>query len=279
MRLTPPVRNASAPPYLASPTIGWPIAAMCARSWCVRPVRGCSSTHAARLPAWSITRQLVFAGSPYSSLDMHFSPPVPGCLASGASISALAAVGIADDDCPIDLPRGASGEGFGEMPGGACGPRDQQRARRILVEPMDQLGPPALVRQPVEQPVEMLVVLVPPCVARPGGLLSTNASGPRRSPSRARTVLLRASAVRARLRPAAGPARFRRRQTDFLPSLEPVAGHRPFAVDRNWPVRAQRETMLKLTSGKCRLNQRSRRMPSSSSSTVKVRTSLTAGRY
>jgi hypothetical protein len=37
------------------------------------------------------------------------------------------------------------------------------------------------------------------------------------------------------------------------------------------PVRAQRDTMLKLASGRCRLNQRSRRMPSSSASTVKRR--------
>src|SRR5829696_3212383 len=40
LRLIPPVRKASGPPYLASPTMGWPIAAMCARSWCVRPVSG-----------------------------------------------------------------------------------------------------------------------------------------------------------------------------------------------------------------------------------------------
>ena len=49
-------------------------------------------------------------------------------------------------------------------------------------------------------------------------------------------------------------------------------------LTRRAPVRAQRETMLKLTSGECRLNQRSRRMPSSSSATVKLRGSAMRGR-
>ena len=93
LRLIPPVRNASGPPYLASPTIGWPIAAMCARSWCVRPVSGCSSTQAARLPARSISRQRVLAGSPCSGSTCIFSPPVPGCLASGASMTPSSASG------------------------------------------------------------------------------------------------------------------------------------------------------------------------------------------
>ena len=49
-------------------------------------------------------------------------------------------------------------------------------------------------------------------------------------------------------------------------------------ASRNWPVRAQRETRLKLTSGMWRLNHRSRRIPSSSSSTMKIRASLTRPR-
>src|SRR5688572_24631467 len=52
-------------------------------------------------------------------------------------------------------------------------------------------------------------------------------------------------------------------------SLSPGAALLPST--RNWPVRAQRETRLKLTSGMLRLNQRSSRMPSSSSETLKVR--------
>ena len=146
LRLIPPVRNASGPPYFASPTIGWPIAAICARSWCVRPVSGCSSTQAARLPARSIIRQRVFAGSPCSSLMCIFSPPVPGCLASGASIMPSSRIGDSDDQRPIDLARRAARKRLGEMPGRPRGARDQQRARRVLVEPVDELGPAALVR-------------------------------------------------------------------------------------------------------------------------------------
>ncbi len=38
--------NAGGPPYSASPTSGRPIAARCARIWCVRPVRGRASSRA-----------------------------------------------------------------------------------------------------------------------------------------------------------------------------------------------------------------------------------------
>jgi hypothetical protein len=43
----------------------------------------------------------------------------------------------------------------------ARAPRHQQRAGRVLVEPMDELRPTALPRQAVEQPVEMLRRLGP----------------------------------------------------------------------------------------------------------------------
>src|SRR5690349_3630304 len=49
-------------------------------------------------------------------------------------------------------------------------------------------------------------------------------------------------------------------------------------ASRSCPVRAHRETMLKLTSGMCRLNHRSSLIPSSSSPTAKVRASAMRGR-
>ena len=79
-------------------------------------------------------------------------------------------------------------------------------------------------------------------------------------------LALRASAARparARSRRAAGgspgPTSSRSPGVALLPST------------RSCPVRAQRETRLKLTSGMLRLNQRSSRMPSSSSETMKLR--------
>ena len=42
------------------------------------------------------------------------------------------------------------------MAGGARRPRHQQRARRVLVEPVDELGPARRPGDPVEQAVEML---------------------------------------------------------------------------------------------------------------------------
>ena len=60
-------------------------------------------------------------------------------------------------------------------------------------------------------------------------------------------------------------------------SARPRSGRRAsprLPSTRSCPVRAQRDTWPKLTSGRLRLNQRSRRMPSSSSVTVKLRTWL-----
>src|SRR5215471_19055445 len=51
-----PARWAAAVPYFASPRIGVPIAAQCARSWCVRPVTGIKASQLACDPALSITR-------------------------------------------------------------------------------------------------------------------------------------------------------------------------------------------------------------------------------
>ena len=41
--------------YLGSPTIGWPIWVVCARSWCVRPVTGLSDSQASFCAALSTT--------------------------------------------------------------------------------------------------------------------------------------------------------------------------------------------------------------------------------
>ena len=56
------------------------------------------------------------------------------------------------------------------------------------------------------------------------------------------------------------------------PAASRSSGAARLPSTRICPVRAQRETMAKPTSGKWRLNQRSRRTPSSSCSTVNRRT-------
>ena len=120
LRLIPPVRNASGAAIFGiaddrdgrSPPCAR-AAGACGRSAAAaRPRRrGCRR---GRSPATGSC-----AGSPCSSLTCIFSPPVPGCLASGASITPSSRVGHADDQRPIDLARGASREGLGEMPGRA----------------------------------------------------------------------------------------------------------------------------------------------------------------
>ena len=131
---------------------------------------------------------------------------------------------------------------------------DQQRARRVLVEPVDQLGPrAALVGEPVEQPVEMLVglgpalrrearrlvehervrILVDDHLADELGFLVGQRLALALRPRRSRAGAASAGGTRI-----SWPASIRSPGVARLPS------------SRSWPVRAQRETMLKLTSGR-----------------------------
>ena len=87
-----------------------------------------------------------------------FSPPVPGCLASGKSITPSLATGHSDDQSPIDFARRPAGEGFGEMARRPGAPRHQQGARRVLIEAMDQFRPrPVVIGEAVEQAIEMAI--------------------------------------------------------------------------------------------------------------------------
>ena len=108
--------------------------------------------------------------------DVHFFAAGAGLLGQRRIDHALVAVGHPNDDRPIDLARRSAGERLGEMAGRARAPSDQQRTRRVLVEPVDELGrPPSSSGRRAGDRV--LVVFVPPCVARPGGLLRTKAFG------------------------------------------------------------------------------------------------------
>ena len=133
--------------------------------------------------------------------------------------------------------------------------------------------------KPVQQPVEMLGRLGPALRREPRRLVEhEGVAGPRGSPCRGRTALRPSvSAFALRLRPRArAPAALRAAERGFPAPPRPGRRAPPACPpSRSCPVRAQRDTMLKLTSGMCRLNQRSSRIPSSSSSTVKVRASLT----
>ena len=132
-------------------------------------------------------------------------------------------------------------------------PRQQQRARCVLVEPVDKLGPPvSSYSSASSKPSTWLSVLVPPCVARPAGLLMHAApTRPYGSPDFARTPYpRRVSAVCAM---AARPPRPRRSAGGTricLADRDPVTWLRVLPSSRNCPVRAQRDTMLKLASGR-----------------------------
>ena len=221
------------------------------------------------------SRQRVLAGSPCSSPMCIFSPPVPGCLAERRVDQPLVADRARRRPAP-NRPCARSGR---KRPWRNGRPRARVRATSSapdvsLSSRWTSLGRPLSSARPSSSRSRCWVVLVPPCVARPGGLLSTNALRVLdRSPCRGRTALRprsagRASAAAARTAPASP------RPAERGSPAPPRSGRRaPPACRRarSCPVRAQRETMLKLTSGMWRLNQRSSRMPSSSSVTVKVR--------
>ena len=130
--------------------------------------------------------------------------------------------------------------------------------------------------------------LVPPCVARPGGLFSTSAcvvpvndeafAGEFDLVIAQRTDLSRRTLGRDALQ-----SRRRRRRPggtriDLTRRRLVIVGLGARAVDdgaaRCAPICAKRR--LKLVSGRCRLNQRSSRMPSSSTPTLNWRTSEVA---
>src|SRR3546814_10918945 len=67
------------------------------------------------------------------------------------------------------LLRRAAGKGFGEKSGRALRARQQQRDARVLVQPVDQLGPRRGVeQQPVQQAVDMVGRLGPALCCKAG---------------------------------------------------------------------------------------------------------------
>ena len=90
-------------------------------------------------------------------IDLHLLAARSGLLGERGVDHAFGGRRPADDQRPIDLARSAPGKDLGEMPRGARRAGDEQHARRVLVEAMDELGALALlVGQCFEQAVEML---------------------------------------------------------------------------------------------------------------------------
>ncbi len=91
-----------------------------------------------------------------------FSPPVPGCLAIGASIVPSRGIGHADHQRPVDLLGRAAREALGEERRAAGRAGDEQRRRRY---PCRAGGPGARARLPrrvdegIEQAVDVVVGL------------------------------------------------------------------------------------------------------------------------
>ena len=92
-------------------------------------------------------------------VDMHLFAACAGLLGKWGIDDAFSQIGHADNDCPIEFARRPARKGLCKMPRRARTSGNDKCPRCILVETMHELGAPALVREPVEQPVEVLVSL------------------------------------------------------------------------------------------------------------------------
>src|SRR5690606_11225721 len=144
----------------------------------------------------------------------------------------------ADDDRPVELARGAAGEGAREEGRRARRAGDEERARRVLVEPVDQLRARlAWLDQPVEQPVEMVPRLRPALRREAGRLVEHEGGGIGVDHERSHEGDL---VVAQGLAPAPRRTRARRlpgerRYADDLPGLDPLAGRGAPAVEAELP--------------------------------------------
>ena len=263
-----PVRNASCPPYLPSPTIGWPIAAMWTRSWWVRPVSGCELDPGGAV-AGAVDHAVAGRGRLAVLARRRASSRrrCPAAWRAAASISAVVDVGHADDQRPVDLLRRAAREALGEERRAARGAGDQQDARGVLVEPVDQAR--ARLVSPcegVEQAVDMAVRAGAALGGEAGRLVEHDRGvGPARSPSPRPAAICSAVSSRAAWRLGLrGDARRPAARAGPGPAASRSSGLARLPSTRICPVRAQRETVAKPTCGRWRLNQRSSRTPSSS---------------
>src|SRR3546814_14632966 len=71
---------------------------------------------------------------------MHLLATGAGLLSKGQVDEAVLHLRDTDDQRPVDLARGAAGEGFREIGGGARRTRQEEDARRVLVATVDELG-------------------------------------------------------------------------------------------------------------------------------------------
>ena len=171
-------------------------------------------------------------GEPIGLIDMHLLAAGAGLLRDRQIDRPLAWRGHAHHQRPIDLARRPSGKGFGKGSGCASRAGQQQHARRIFVQPMDQLGPLlAWFDQSVEQRVDMNLGLGAALSGEPGRLVEDD----RRRIAVDHQLVDEGDFVlaqRAPLRRGPGGAPWLGRwDANLLACLESVAGGRPLAID------------------------------------------------
>ena len=178
-------------------------------------------------------------------VDMHLLAARSGLFGERQVDFALRDIGDADDDRPIGLARAAVRKSLCEPGGGARGARDEQRARCVLVEPVDQLGTHGgIALQGAKQAVDMTVGLRSALRREAWRLVEHQRAlvavdnhrfGERDIGGRQRLFLAR---------PRAGGRRGRHRHCDRLACLDPVRDIGLAPVDsqfaRSCPARDQR---------------------------------------
>ena len=256
---------------------------------CGRAAGGCGRSAAAARPRRRGCRRGRSPGSgcapagPLVLVDMHL-------LAAGARLLGErqrrscrpSIVGHADDQRPVDLARRAAGEALGEerRAARACGRRAGRPTCPCRAGGRASGAARPRRRRPSSRPSTMVVGPVPPWVARPGGLLSTIAARSCVDHHRLGELRSRPSVSSRALGLGAAPAISPPGGTRMhLAGVEPVAGRRR-ACRRRGAARCapSARRWRSRPRGRWRLNQRSRRTPSSSSVTVNWRTCSAASR-
>jgi hypothetical protein len=174
-------------------------------------------------------------GAAFLLVDMHLLAAGAGLLGDRQLDHAVVDRRHARHQRPIHLARGAAGEGLGEMRRRVGRARDQQHARRILVEPVDQFWPALrLELDAIEQTIDMALGLGA-ALRREAGILVEHDRGTIAVDHHLLDILLVLRAQRRTLllglRLPGGGGRLQRGDADRLACLDPVAGRDALAVD------------------------------------------------
>ena len=180
-------------------------------------------------------------GQPSFLINVHFLAARSGLLGEWRVNDAVLGRRHPGHQRPIGLARRPAGKGFGEKCRRACGPRQQQNARGVLVEPVHQFRATGPVEdQRIEQTVDMFGGRGAALRRQPRRLVDHNGlrvAVDHQTLGKGNLVFAqrRARSVHRHPRDCSGGRRFFRWQAQYLPLGHPVSRISPFTVDPELP--------------------------------------------